>query len=237
MISFIIPTFNEERALEKTLTSLLSYSGEHETIVSDDKSTDATVTIAKKYTDKVVVNERNEHNIAANRNRGAKLAKGEYLVFVDSDVTIPDSNRFFKKAEEVFRSKKIVALTVFNRVEPLLETTGDKIIIGFFNYFFLLLNNFLYLGASSGKFQMIRADAFWEVQGFDENLITGEDQDLFRRLSKKGRTYLLKDFSIYYSGRRAHAIGWPRLLWQWTRDTIAVLLLRRSMSREWKDVR
>jgi len=57
MISFIIPTLREESSLEKTLNWLSTYTGENEIIISDGGSTDKTLEIARKYTDKIIVYE------------------------------------------------------------------------------------------------------------------------------------------------------------------------------------
>ena len=57
MISFIIPTLNEEKTIEKTLKNLSEYFGEKEIIVSDGRSSDKTIEIAKKYTDKVIIHD------------------------------------------------------------------------------------------------------------------------------------------------------------------------------------
>lgn len=238
MISFIIPAFNEEKRIEKILQSLSNYRGPCEIIVSDDNSTDATVAVARKYTDKIIINPGKKRGIAANRNRGAKIAQDGYLVFIDADICINDPDVFFKKAEGLFqKDRRIVALTVFLRVFKDVETLSDKIILEIGNYLFLVLNNFLGIGAASGEFQMIRADAFRRVGGFNENLITGEDQDMFRRLAKVGKTYSEKTLIAYHDGRRAHAIGWPKLFWLWTRDTISVLIFKKSQSRIWTDIR
>jgi glycosyltransferase involved in cell wall biosynthesis len=53
MISFIVPTYNEEKRLGDTLHMISHYKGAREIIVSDDNSNDGTVEIAKKYTDKI----------------------------------------------------------------------------------------------------------------------------------------------------------------------------------------
>jgi GT2 family glycosyltransferase len=171
------------------------------------------------------------------RNAGAREARGEYLVFIDADTRIKNPEVFFSKAEKIFRDDQdIVALTVFIWVSKEAETLADKIILGFFNYLFLIMNNFLGIGASSGEFQMIRADAFRKIGGFNENLVTGEDHDMFRRLAKVGKTHLEKSLVAYHDGRRAHAIGWPKLLWLWTRDTISILLFKKSASKIWERV-
>jgi hypothetical protein len=60
--------------------------------------------------------------------------------------------------------------------------------------------------------------------------------DLFWRLAKIGKTKLHLGFNVYHTGRRAHKIGWPRLLWQWISNTITVFFFKRS-DGEWKEIR
>jgi GT2 family glycosyltransferase len=84
---------------------------------------------------------------------------------------------------------------------------------------------------------MIRAEAFRTVGGFDETLPAAEDMDLFRRLSKIGRTRFEGSLTVYHSGRRAHAIGWRTLLWQWFSNSVSVFAFRRSASKEWTVIR
>lgn len=85
-VSVIIPIYNEENSLANCLTSLLDQSQKaEETIVVDDGSTDTSVSIAKKYPVKLLI--QNHQGPGAARNKGSQQAKGEILVFVDADMT------------------------------------------------------------------------------------------------------------------------------------------------------
>ena len=84
---------------------------------------------------------------------------------------------------------------------------------------------------------MIVTDAFMRVGGFDESLAAAEDMDLFRRLSKVGRTRFEPGLTVYHTGRRAHATGWRRLIWEWFTNTTSVWFFKRSASKEWKEIR
>ena len=87
MISFILPAHNEEAWIARSVAAARQ-SGERlrepfEVIVVDDSSTDATGRIAAEGGAQVI---RVEHrHIAATRNAGAKIARGDYLFFVDAD--------------------------------------------------------------------------------------------------------------------------------------------------------
>ena len=238
MISFIIPTLNEEKIIEKTLKCLSGYSGEKEIIVSDGHSQDKTIEIAKKY-GKVAVHDGSfRQTIGEGRNEGVKIAEGDFLVFLDADIFIPKPDIFFKKALEIFAKKtNLLALTVKIKVFPEEATWSDKIIFGYMNLMHLVSNNYLNVAVSAGEFQMIRADAFKKIGGFNPELVAGEDYDMFRRLKKIGETYFIKDLVVYHTGRRAHAIGWPKLLFQWFMNNLHVVFFKKARSKVWEEIR
>jgi glycosyltransferase involved in cell wall biosynthesis len=237
MLSFIIPTLNEEKTIENTLKSINSFVGDKEIIISDGKSRDKTIEIAKKYTDKIIVHDGlTRQNIAQGRNAGARESIGEYIIFIDADVIIPDINGFIKKAEGYFKSdKNLVAITAGCVVLKDVANIWDIIIFKILAWYFSFLN-YIGFGAAGGEFQMIKRDAFLKVKGFDEDIAVSEDMDLFWRLAKIGKTKLPLGFNVYHTGRRAHKIGWPRLLWQWISNTITVFFFKRS-DGEWKEIR
>ena len=239
MISFVIPTLNEIKTIEQTLQCLTAYSGTNEIIISDGNSKDGTVEICRKYANNIIVYDKpDRQTIAMARNMGAAAAKGEYLVFLDADVVIPDIDRFFEAAEEAFRSHdRLVGLTVQYKVAPEQRTLADRIFFKMLGLQFLLSNNVLRIGAAGGEFQMIAGDAFRTVGGFNDKLAAAEDMDLFQRLSNIGRTRFERSLTVYHTGRRAHTVGWPRLAWEWFTNSMSVWLFKRSASKEWKEIR
>jgi glycosyltransferase involved in cell wall biosynthesis len=84
MLSAVVLSHNDEQTIEKTLLSL-SFCGE--IIVVDDASTDKTVTLAKKHHATVYTRSLKE-DFAAQRNFGLSKAKGEWVLFVDSDEVV-----------------------------------------------------------------------------------------------------------------------------------------------------
>ncbi len=238
-ISVIIPTLNEEEAIEKTLRqihdNLTAFA--HELIVTDSGSTDRTVAIAKRYA-RVVVDASPSHTIASNRNNGARIAHGEFLVFIDADVIIPDPNAFFKTALQDFAAdKNLMAITARLMVFPESATRMDNIVFGLVSVDHWLNNNVIRMGSASGEFQMIRRSAFDAVHGFQPQLAVAEDNDMFRRLAKIGRTKMEWRLTVYHTGRRPHEIGWPRVLWDWGINYLYVRLLNRSYNKVWRPVR
>jgi len=89
-VSFCIPTFNNEDTIEKCLFSIASQKyPDFEIIIVDGYSNDNTVTIAKKYTDKIFF-ERGVVGCA--RQKSIQEADGEILAIFDSDIVIPYEN-------------------------------------------------------------------------------------------------------------------------------------------------
>ncbi|MBP9759603.1 glycosyltransferase family 2 protein [Candidatus Dojkabacteria bacterium] len=91
MISVIIPTYNEEGVIADCLNSLSKQTyKDFEVIVVDDGSTDATHSVCTKLqttNNKLQIIRTKHLGPGGARNEGAKIAKGEILVFVDSDMT------------------------------------------------------------------------------------------------------------------------------------------------------
>lgn len=88
-ISIIIPVYNVEKYLRQCLESLINQTyKEIEIICVNDESPDNSLEILNEYAKSderiVIVNKKNE-GVSAARNAGLKVAKGEYIMFVDSD--------------------------------------------------------------------------------------------------------------------------------------------------------
>ena len=86
MISIVIPTLNEERALPQTLAHVAAQNAAHELIVSDGGSTDLTQTIARKAHAQWLHGPRGR---GAQMNAGARRAQGEWLLFLHADTHLP----------------------------------------------------------------------------------------------------------------------------------------------------
>ena len=90
LVSVIIPCYNAEKVLKYTLDSVINQTYKNlEIICINDCSKDNTLDLLKDYSemDKRIVVLSNEKNsgVAQTRNNGLKIAKGEFISFVDSD--------------------------------------------------------------------------------------------------------------------------------------------------------
>ena len=89
LISIIVPVYNGEKYIDKCLKSLVNQTLKNiEIIVVNDGSNDKTQNIVEKYKKEnsniILINSTNK-GVAAARNKGLKIAKGNYIGFVDSD--------------------------------------------------------------------------------------------------------------------------------------------------------
>ena len=241
MISIIIPTYNEGSYIERTVKHLASLPRDQfEVIVSDSQSNDNTVALAHHAGADAVVElpMGKKRGISQGKNDGATVARGEFLVFIDADIIIPDPQAFFRDLLEQFRANpRLVGIVVPQWVEKNKETFADRIFFGILNWFYVFSNNILRSGNASGEFQMIKTVEFRKLHGFREDLVAGEDNDMFRRLSKIGRTRMYFTRAVYQSGRRVHTLGWPKTLFDWLKNGIYVAIFNKSPYKEWEAIR
>jgi len=86
MISVVIPTLNEERALPRTLARVAMQNTPHEIIVCDGGSTDGTAALAKQHAVRWITSPRGR---GVQMNAGARTAQGEWLLFLHADTLLP----------------------------------------------------------------------------------------------------------------------------------------------------
>ena len=90
-VSILIPAYNEEKNISKTIESVLKLNypkNKIEIIVVDNESSDSTIKLAKKYGAKTHILFGKPPLVCQQRNLGAKRATGEYLLFLDHDMEI-----------------------------------------------------------------------------------------------------------------------------------------------------
>lgn len=118
-ISIIIATYNSERSLEKVLDSIETQqypSKKVEKIIVDGGSTDKTIEIAKKHKCTMIHNYKVEPVNA--KYLGYKQARGEFVLYLDHDEVINNSNSFQKKLEAFYSDENIFAVIGSGYVTP-----------------------------------------------------------------------------------------------------------------------
>lgn len=87
----IIPAFNEEKAIEETLSEIKKLPVLSEIIVVDDASTDKTFELASQYPDIKVIRHQSNRGYGAALKTGIENASGEHIVITDADGTYPNT--------------------------------------------------------------------------------------------------------------------------------------------------
>lgn len=85
LISTIIPAFNAECYINKTIHSALEQSVKQQIIVIDDGSTDETAAIVSRFVNTVELIRTPNRGVSAARNEGIRHAQGDFICFLDAD--------------------------------------------------------------------------------------------------------------------------------------------------------
>jgi len=197
-ISVIIPAYNAEKTIKKTIKSVLNQTlADFELIVINPNSSDSTSNIISQIQDsRLQVFNYLQANVAVNRNRGFSHAKGEFITFLDADdLWTPDK----LEAQYTALVENPQAAVVYSWTNCVDETgkfirrCGRSILTGdVFSH--LLLANFIV----SGSNVMIRKPALIEVGGFDESLTNAEDLDMWLRLATKYEFIPVQKVQVFY---------------------------------------
>ncbi len=196
-ISVIIPSYNEEKYIGMLFGALGRQTfSNFETIVVDGNSTDHTREISSKHA-KVVTDSSQVIGVA--RNRGAKIARGDILVFLDADSR--PSPDLLEKYYGVFKDRRVVAATC-----PLVPIERVSDLLGFGFHFATTTLAKTFCGICGANFA-VRRDAFMKSGGFDRTLTTYEDVEFAKRLRRYGSIRFENGSSVAVSARRIKKWG------------------------------
>ena len=183
LVSVVITTKNEEKNIENCLRSIReqTFAGV-ELIVVDNFSEDRTAEIAKQYDAKVYFkgNER-----SAQRNYGAEVASGKYLLYLDADMILSPS--LIEDCMEKSECAGVDALYIPEKI------VGKG--------FWVKVRDFersFYTGTVIDAVRFLKRQLFLDVGGFDEALVGPEDWDFDRKIRQVARTSVA-DVSLYHN--------------------------------------
>lgn len=197
-ISVIIPVFNGEETIQKTIESVLQQTfSDFEIIVINDGSQDATLEVLSTIKDsRLKVFSYPNAGQGASRNRGMNHASGEYIAFLDADdLWTPDKLETQLQALKLHSDATVAyswtdsidELGHFHSKGPRPQFEGDV-------FQSLLLTNFLVNGSNP----LIRHQALIEVGGFDEKLPPAEDWEMWLRLANRYHFVVVKSPQVLY---------------------------------------
>ncbi len=197
--SVIIPNYNGEKNLKDCLNSITAQNyKDYEIIVVDDASTDSSCKIVKKYKQVKLIKYKKNKGPASARNKGADYAKGDILLFLDSDVSLPKNclnliNQRFSKQKNI---SVIVGLPKHSKKNNNLYT--DYFLSRIYHNYSMLSDK---IDIIYSTMFAIRKTVFFDVGKFNEKFKSAgiEDTELGNRLYNKGYVIkLLKDSGIIH---------------------------------------
>lgn len=138
-VSFIVPAYNVSKTIGRALDSIVEQetsSLDYEIIVVNDGSPDDLDDVVEKYKDKIKYYKKENGGLSDARNYGISKAKGDYLIFVDSDdyiskTLLKDIEKYIEKDVDLIKwSPSIVSdsgeVLKENKVNNYQETTGEE---------------------------------------------------------------------------------------------------------------
>ena len=206
--SIIIPVYNRPEELKELILSISKQSFKNlEVIIVDDGSQISSIEIFQNFKKKLNISyffTKNQGPALA-RNFGVKNANGEWIIFFDSDCTIP--NNYFKILEKFLNNNFIDFFGGPDTLDDSFNSIQKSINFS--------MTSFLTTGGIRGRkksidkflprtFNMgVKKKLFNEVKGFS-NIRYGEDLDLSYRLLKKGKSCALIDKAFVNHKRRSN---------------------------------
>lgn len=187
-ISIVIPAFNEEKLLPRTLASVRQAATAfavrgwtHEVVVCDNNSTDRTAEVARDGGARVVFEPINQ--IGRARDAGARAATGAWFVFIDAD-SWPSAELFADIADRIASGQYVGGGSTV-ALEP-----GTPFFARFFCGCWNLWSRLARWAA--GSCVWVEADAFRAAGGFGTEFYAGEEVFLSRRLQRIARERRLR---------------------------------------------
>jgi glycosyltransferase involved in cell wall biosynthesis len=183
LFSVIIPTYNRRLLLARALESVRGQVfRDFETIVVDDGSTDGTAEYLATLCATITTIRQQNGGPSAARNAGARVARGEYLAFLDSDDELLPSAlascaRVIRDAAHPSLVSGCLAEIRDGDTRPAEE--GQSFACRRFETYFSAAAMGIYVGACQLR---IRRDVLLAAGGFDEAMRVGEDHDLLLRV-------------------------------------------------------
>ncbi len=240
LVSVIIPTYQRAETLLPALESVFAQTWtDYEVIVADDGSTDNTAEILEPFRDRIVYSYEHNQGVSAARNRGARVACGEYLAFLDSDdlwnprklelqlpllTQQPEVGWVYCDMDYFGRSGDEAAGSSFARHPP---ARG-----------WILKHMFISGCPMHSPTLVVRKDLFTASGGYNESLRVYEDHDLYFRLAERAQADYVTDILVHCrregraAPRRPAAVQLETLLHAKRRALRDVPTLRTQMSAE-----
>lgn len=212
MISVIIPVYNAEKSIEKSLISIKNqtWEGVFEIILVNDGSSDRSKTIIENYQQNhqdqniILINQENR-GVSKARNAAMKIAQGDYIALLDSDDEwLPEKT---EKQMKFLENQNIDFITSLwnneNITFPYKLQPPNKLVK-------ITLKKLLFKITGQTSTAIFKRKIFENTGFFDENQNYSEDANYWMRISEKNQMYLLPE-KLVIAGNGKKSFGFSGL--------------------------
>ncbi len=207
-ISIITPSYNQVDFIERTIQSVLSQDYSNiEYIVMDGGSTDGTIDILKKYSNKIIWKSEKDNGQSDAINKGLKIATGDIIAYLNSDDTYEPGA--FKKISDFFENNpdkkwaygkcKIIDKQDREIRKPI--TWYKNLLLKKYSYKKLLTENFISQPATFWRKELLD-----EIGNFNEQENFCMDYEYWLRIGQKYKAGVINDYLSnfrYYSDSKS----------------------------------
>jgi glycosyltransferase involved in cell wall biosynthesis len=187
IISFTVPCYNSEQYMRKCIDSLLVGGQDVEIIIVNDGSTDNSLNMAKKVKEEfcnvnIIIISQENRGASAARNTGIKIAKGEYIQFLDADDII-SSNKISEQIKILTQEKHSRNL-IFCKCKKLSsdEILYENICKTYYNPISLLVDLMKNDASVYPHCYMLHRELINIAGLWDENVLVNNDGEFFSRI-------------------------------------------------------
>jgi len=189
-LSIIVPGYKRIKQTKKTLKLLLNSKGwgkefEAELIVADSTADDSLKGMLEGFGKRIRYVRPRRAGISTNKNAGARVAKGDLLIFCDSDIEVEKEtlNEVVKAFKKHPKAGMLMGITIWQGGEKDGQNDRPRKEDRIFKY-----QGTNFVEAIYGRFMATYRDIFWQVGGFDEEFfnLRGEGSDLSIRYWRSG---------------------------------------------------
>jgi cellulose synthase/poly-beta-1,6-N-acetylglucosamine synthase-like glycosyltransferase len=238
LLSIIIPAYNEERTLSRTLDSLAEADYPNkEIIVVDDGSTDSTFSEASQYREKLganvlysVIKKPENAGKSSAINHGLLFAKGDYVVTVDADSII--TRDALKMIVKYFQNPSVAGVggnvKVFNRVSLLTNCQALEYLVGI-NLWRRAFDIFGVVMVVPGALGAFNKKVLQQAGNYDKDTLT-EDFDITIKALKCGKVVQASSSALAYTEAPANLSDFYKQRVRWYRGNMQTLVKHKDIA-------
>lgn len=202
LISIVIPAYNAEKTIRKTVESVLSQTYKNfELIIVDDNSKDKTVLIIKNFTDERITLHLNKNNLGfeGNWNKALSKARGKYIKLLpDDDIILPKALKLQMEVLEKYSNIILVGSkrNIINEQDKIIMTRGVPLSRKLFCNYKEAIRSIVRYGTNpigEPGSTLFRASVLKAVPSFDGQYPHFIDLDFYSKILRHGDYYFIKE--------------------------------------------